>query len=198
VRPPALLRFTVEATLLVAVGVALAVADLELLPFVVVMAVAWVIVAAAERILSRPRAAPSALTRRVSEEKEAPAPIQQSVAAGREPRRPESAPHRPRAREREPRRLEAVPEPEPEPDEEEVVQPVAELPQAAHRRPDGWNLWDLELRAKQVAGGDPLRDEEWSALLVSLREFARPDGTLPSDFDSLVREAFAELIRRPA
>jgi hypothetical protein len=92
-----------------------------------------------------------------------------------------------------------VSEPEPEPDEEEeAVPPVAELPQAAHRRTDGWNLWDLELRAKQAAGGDPLRDEEWSALLVSLREFARPDGTLPSDFDSLVRESFAELIRRPA
>ena len=38
------------------------------------------------------------------------------------------------------------------------------------------------------------RDEEWAYLLVYLREFATPDGFLPTDFDALVRESFPELI----
>jgi hypothetical protein len=31
-----------------------------------------------------------------------------------------------------------------------------------------------------------------------LREFAGPDGTLPADFDGLVRDAFSELLRAVA
>ena len=40
----------------------------------------------------------------------------------------------------------------------------------------------------------PARDAEWGYLVVYLREFARPDGTLPTEFDGLVRESFGELI----
>jgi hypothetical protein len=57
-----------------------------------------------------------------------------------------------------------------------------------------WNLWELERRARERAGLDPLRDQEWSFLLMYLREFADADGILPPDFDPLVRESFAELI----
>ncbi len=60
--------------------------------------------------------------------------------------------------------------------------------------PREWNLWDLERRAREQAGRDPLRDEEWGALFVYLREYATPDGMLPVDFDDLVRESFGELL----
>ncbi len=38
------------------------------------------------------------------------------------------------------------------------------------------------------------RQEEWSALLIHLREFANADGDLPVEFDSLVRESFGGLL----
>ena len=60
--------------------------------------------------------------------------------------------------------------------------------------PREWNLWDLETRAREHAGEDPIRDEEWAYLLMYLREFANADGVLPVDFDGLVRESFADLI----
>jgi hypothetical protein len=60
--------------------------------------------------------------------------------------------------------------------------------------PREWNLWELERRARDHAG-DTARDEEWSALFVNLRIFANTEGLLPTEFDGLVRESFAELIR---
>ena len=41
---------------------------------------------------------------------------------------------------------------------------------------------------------DPAREEERNYLLMYLRDFASPDGILPVDFDSLVRESFGELV----
>jgi hypothetical protein len=83
-------------------------------------------------------------------------------------------------------------EPEPEPDREpEPVSAVVALRPAA---PQEWNIWELERRARDHAGEDPARDEEWSYLLMYLREFATPEGTLPLDFDALVRDTFGELI----
>jgi hypothetical protein len=60
--------------------------------------------------------------------------------------------------------------------------------------PREWNLWDLERIARERPPEDPLRAEEQAYLLVYLREFARPDGTLPLDFDRLVRESFGDLL----
>ncbi|HXV35199.1 MAG TPA: hypothetical protein VD769_14420 [Gaiellaceae bacterium] len=57
-----------------------------------------------------------------------------------------------------------------------------------------WNLWDLERRARDEAQNDPLRYEEWSYLFVHLRQFATPDGSLPVEFDDLVRESFGDLL----
>jgi hypothetical protein len=39
-----------------------------------------------------------------------------------------------------------------------------------------------------------VRDEERTFLLMYLREFAGPDGILPADFDSLVRDSFGDLV----
>jgi hypothetical protein len=100
--------------------------------------------------------------------------------------------------------LVAVPPPEPE--AEPQPPPTEEAPPATAERvvefprvgPQRWNLWELERLARERTGEDPLRDEEWGYLLVYLREFANPDGLLPPDFDSLVRESFADLIAQPA
>lgn len=206
---PAPFRFTVEAALLVAVGLALAAAEFELVPFVLVMSVTWLLIATGERVLSRPGAALH------SARGHSPEPVKSSppVHRRRDGRpavslpEPESTPHEEPEPEPEPKRVVAVPEPrperepEPEPEPEPEVEPneqAVELPQTTSRRPDGWNLWELEQRARQRAGQDPLRDEEWNALFVSLRGFASPDGTLPPQFDQLVHESFGELISRRA
>ena len=52
----------------------------------------------------------------------------------------------------------------------------------------------LERVAREVAGADAVKDEELSFLLMYLREYAGADGTLPLDFDALVRETFGELL----
>jgi hypothetical protein len=80
----------------------------------------------------------------------------------------------------------AEPEPEPEPTR------VATLPVPV--QPQEWNVWEIERLARERSGADPVRDEEWGYLLVYLREFASPDGLLPTDFDALVRESFGELV----
>jgi hypothetical protein len=86
------------------------------------------------------------------------------------------------------RRAEApIPPPEPS------AVPPPPPPPRPPAPPQEWNLWDLERRARERAG-DNARDEEWAALLMHLREFANADGVLPTQFDSLVRESFAELI----
>ena len=62
-----------------------------------------------------------------------------------------------------------------------------------------WNLWDVQ-RAVRDAPDDE-RQEEWTALLIHLREFANADGDLPIEFDALVRESFANVLaseREPA
>ena len=60
--------------------------------------------------------------------------------------------------------------------------------------PREWNLWDLERKAREP-GGYAIRDAEWAALFVHLREFASAEGTLPKEFDELVRQSFGELIQ---
>jgi len=60
--------------------------------------------------------------------------------------------------------------------------------------PREWNLWELERLAHGLGGHEASRAEEWVFLLIYLREFADPDGVLPSQFDALVRESFPELV----
>jgi hypothetical protein len=71
---------------------------------------------------------------------------------------------------------------------------VIDLRTRVTAQPRRWNLWDLERRARDEAQRDPVRYEEWSYLFVHLRQFATPDGSLPTEFDGLVRESFGELL----
>jgi len=89
---------------------------------------------------------------------------------------------------------EPVPEFEAEAAERDRV--VAFLP--ANDSPREWNLWELERAARDHGGDDVARNEERSYLLMYLREFAGPDGTLPADFDALVRESFGDVLHSVA
>jgi hypothetical protein len=77
----------------------------------------------------------------------------------------------------------APPPPEPEPE------PLVTGPQRE------WNLWELQRAVREAS--DEQRREEWSALLIHLREFANADGDLPTEFDGLVRESFGLLLAAP-
>jgi hypothetical protein len=97
--------------------------------------------------------------------------------------------------------LRPVPAPPPRPaPEQQPVRPAAaasdvvDLRTRVTAQPRRWNLWDLERRARDEAQRNPLRYEEWTYLFVHLRQFATPDGSLPTEFDELVRESFGELL----
>jgi hypothetical protein len=62
--------------------------------------------------------------------------------------------------------------------------------------PRQWNLWDLERIAREEAVDHPERRDEWSFLFFHLRQFAHADGSLPAEFDPLVRESFGGLLER--
>jgi hypothetical protein len=64
-------------------------------------------------------------------------------------------------------------------------------------QPREWNLWDLERMAREEAAEHPERRDEWAYLFLHLRQFASADGSLPADFDGLVRESFGGLLERP-
>lgn len=124
-------------------------------------------------------------------------PVGVPVAETVPPEVPEPEPAEPAEAEPEPERAQLVPVPEPPPPPEPEAEPepvaaVVALP--VPETPREWNLWDLERVARERPAEDPLRAEEQAYLLVYLREFARPDGTLPLDFDRLVRESFGDLI----
>ena len=153
---------------------------------------ASVVPTAAEPLLEP--AAPS--TRRPEPQGPAPAPPA-------EPEPPPEPPPRP------PLRPVPTPPPEPAPPvptppeqvpaAAEPVRPAArsdvvDLRTRATVAPRRWNLWDLERRARDEQQRDPNRYEEWSYLFVHLRQFATPDGSLPTEFDGLVRESFGDLL----
>jgi hypothetical protein len=123
-------------------------------------------------------------------EAEAQAEAVEEVAETEPEPEPEPQPKRPPL-------VAVAPEPEPEPEPAAVPEPapperVVALPLA--QTPREWNLWELERLARERAGADVERDEERSYLLMYLRDFASPEGTLPVDFDLLVRESFGDLI----
>ena len=83
-----------------------------------------------------------------------------------------------------------APEPEPKPDPEPL--PDTGPATLGSDLPYEWNVWDLQRLVRDRPDDD--RQEEWAAMIVSLRDFARADGTLPREFDELVRDAFGELL----
>jgi hypothetical protein len=99
-------------------------------------------------------------------------------------------------------RLRSVPAPQPEPEPVPATAAPAEAPSVVEFRPRTvepreWNLWDLERLAREEAAGHPERRDEWSYLFLHLRQFATADGSLPTEFDGLVRESFGGLLERP-
>ena len=213
------LRFAVWVVFLVLVAVAAAVAHLGAWVILGVMAAAWLLVAVVELLVSRlpapgrPRrvvVAPAVAEEAAFEhvrvlprepervfvepepEPTAAEPEPEPVGVGTWPERVSVAP------EPEPEPVFARPEPEPEPLPEPVAEPVAEEAPPVAEPPRSWNLWLLEQLTRDAAGADVARDEEREFLLVYLRDFASPDGQLPRDFDSLVRESFGELLAAAA
>ena len=210
-------RFIVEAGFIIAVAVIAGIERLSTWWIIAVVAGAWLIVAAVEIavwarnvVAQQPQAVdePADLEPAPTPEHESRPPVvvrPQSSVEAREAEpgsEPESEPEQTREPERP--RIAAVPAlpPEPEPEPEPEVEPeepdrvVAFLP--ANDSPREWNLWELERAARDHGGDDVARNEERSYLLMYLREFAGPDGTLPADFDALVRESFGDVLHSVA
>jgi hypothetical protein len=57
-------------------------------------------------------------------------------------------------------------------------------------QPRQWNVWSLERLVREQAGDN----DELGFLVTYLRDYANPDGMLPTNFDSLVRESFGDLL----
>jgi hypothetical protein len=96
----------------------------------------------------------------------------------------------------EPVRPTIVPAPPPQPPEPPAAPPPpagASVVRLPSRGPRTWNVWELERIARTTAENDP-RGEEQLLLVRHLREFADANGTLPVEFDPLVREAFGGLL----
>jgi outer membrane biosynthesis protein TonB len=177
-------RFLIQAGFIIAVAVVAGIERVGTWSIIGLVAAAWILVAIVEVGLWARNA---------------------KVRGGREPEpRPETAPEpvvvRPEPiRTPEPPLIAAAPpppEPEPEPEREPEPEPeptVAYLP--VSEAPREWNLWELERATREHATDDVARNEERAYLLMYLREFAGPDGTLPADFDGLVRDAFGDLLR---
>jgi hypothetical protein len=207
-------RFLIEAGFIIAVAVIAGVERLSTGWIIAVVASAWIIVAIIEIVVwtrqADVRRDSTVESSESSESFEAFEPqaeeptfvapvrvrVQPTVESRREPepeseREPEPAP----APSPEPSRIGAVPSPPPEPEPEPEPVParvVAFIP--ANEGPREWNLWELERAARDHATDDVVRNEERSYLLMYLREFAGPDGILPTDFDGLVRDAFGDVL----
>jgi hypothetical protein len=95
-------------------------------------------------------------------------------------------------------RLRPVPSPRPELQPEPAPPQPAEASVVALRprtfEPRQWNLWDLERIAREQRTNHPERRDEWAYLFLNLRQFAHADGSLPTEFDGLVRESFEGLL----
>jgi outer membrane biosynthesis protein TonB len=207
-----ILRLLALAGFLLTVALALWLAELRPLLVILVMAVALLVAWTIEWLSWRQdalRTAPAGL-QPGGDEAVPPAspPLARPAVSPPEPEPP--APPEP-----EPEPEPAAPEPEPAAPAPPPLRPVpppppppsppAPRPAAAApgvidirtrvtAQPRRWNLWDLERRARDEAQADPLRYEEWSYLFVHLRQFATPDGSLPTEFDGLVRESFGDLL----
>ena len=208
-------RFIVEAGFIIAVAVIAGIENLSTWWIIAVVAVALLIVAAVEIavwarkvVAQQPQAVdePADLEPAPTPEyaSRQPVVVQPQPSTETHEAEPSSEPEQEQTREPERPRIVSVPalppEPEPEPElEAEPEEPdrvVAFLP--ANDSPREWNLWELERAARDHGGNDVARNEERSYLLIYLREFAGPDGTLPADFDALVRESFGDVLHSVA
>jgi type IV secretory pathway VirB10-like protein len=198
-------RFLIEAGFIIAVAVIAGIERLSTWSIIAVVAGAWIIVAIVEIVVwARQVAVRQPQTVEPLEPHvEAPAFVAPPPVRVRpQPlveARPEPEPEPELAPSLEPPRIVAVPPPAPEPEPQPEAEPepapervVAFIP--ANEGPREWNLWELERAARDHATDDVMRNEERSYLLMYLREFAGPDGILPTDFDGLVRDAFGDVL----
>ena len=202
-------RFLIEAGFIIAVAVIAGIERLSTWWIIAVVASAWIIVAIVEIVVWARQTHVHQQHPAEPSEPEAEAPEFIAIPPVRvraeplvEPR-PEPEPELEREPEPtpspEPPRIVAVPPPPPEPKREPEPEPEPEPARVvtfmpANEGPREWNLWELERAARDHATDDVVRNEERSYLLMYLREFAGPDGVLPSDFDGLVRDAFGDVL----
>ena len=188
-------RLLLEAGFIVAVAVVAGFAQVGTWSIIGLVAAAWIIAALVElafwaRHATRPKT--GGLTPEGSDPSLSPEPVVVSPEPVRGPEPPRIAAALPL-----PLELEPEPAPEPEPKSEPEPEPtVAYLPM--NDAPREWNLWELERVARDNTSDDVAKNEERAYLLMYLREFAGPDGTLPADFDGLVRDALGDLVRAVA
>lgn len=115
---------------------------------------------------------------------------------------PDGAEEAPPERRQRRMRLRPLPSPRPEPEPERAPPAVPAAPSSVVAfpqrtfQPQTWNLWDLERIARTETKDHPERRDEFAYLFLHLREFATADGSLPTEFDGLVRESFAGLLER--
>jgi hypothetical protein len=210
-------RFLIEAGFIIAVAVIAGIERLSTWWIIAVVASAWIIVAIVEIVVwarqvvaRQPRAVEGSEPTLEVPAFVPPSPVrvrpQSSLEQQPEPKaapqlEPEAEPPPKAETEWEPPRIVAVPSLPPEPEPEAPLEPepqpepavvVAFIP--ANDSPREWNLWELERAARDHATDDVVRNEERSYLLMYLREFAGPDGILPTDFDGLVRDAFGDVL----
>jgi hypothetical protein len=193
-------RTAIEAVFLVAVPVGSLMAGLGPYAIVTASAVGYLAVLLVEALLWRRGAPAEAAGAATVPVEPVPKPEPEPVAAEPEPEpklEPEPEPEVVPERVLQPvpdLEPEAAPEPEPEFEPAAAAEPVVVVPIGVGAAPRSWNLWDLERLSREGAGHDAVRDEERTFLLMYLREFAGPDGLLPDDFDSLVRNSFGDLV----
>jgi hypothetical protein len=204
-------RFVIEAGFIIAVAVIAGIERLSTWWIIAVVASAWIIVAVVEivvwarQVVARQSPTVEAeVLDTTATTVVAPAPVNVRVHPPVESRREsehEREPEPSLAPTPEPPRIVAVPPPPPEPERQPEPEPEPEPAAArvvafisANDGPREWNLWDLERAARDHATDDVARNEERSYLLMYLREFAGPDGVLPTDFDGLVRDAFGDVL----
>ena len=189
-------RFLLQAGFLILVATIAAVLHLNAWAIAVVMAGAFAAVVFAERFMTRnggARASRKVAAPDVAE----PEPATKSLL--RPPvMRPAREPVRPRPR---PVPAAAAAAPagpvKPAPTWPSASQPKAPAPPppsppVVQRR--RWNVFDLQNRASGIATTDPARHEEFTFLLLYLRELADGAGDLTEEFDGFVRGSFPELV----
>jgi hypothetical protein len=196
-------RFLIEAGFIIAVAVVAGFERLSTLWIIAVVASAWIIVAIVEIVVwgRQVVARQSRTVDPAATESKLPAvapasPVRVRTSPPVEPRS-EPEPEPPPEPRPEPPRIVVVPDRPPEPDAQPEPEPDAARVVAFIQANDGpreWNLWELERAARDHATDDVVRNEERSYLLMYLREFAGPDGVLPTDFDGLVRDAFGDVL----
>jgi hypothetical protein len=190
-------RLTIGAALVALVAVGAVLAELDPIVVVALTAAACVLVALVGRAYVREAAPARDVPPVASPSEELAAPELAEVVDVEPEPEPELAVSERSARAilaSGPPPVQAPPQLRPEPEREPAPEPERGREQEPKRSlsPREWNIWELQHLVRDRPDDD--RHEEWAALLASLRDFARVDGTLPGDFDQLVRDSLGELL----